>query len=386
MPRPPAEPPELLLASSPPAEPAASPPAAGAGPAVHVLLVEANPFDAELVEHSLRRAGLAPRIDRVAEAGAFRAALSGMPDVILADVELPTFGALEALAILRSLGASIPLIAVAGSSREEATVAALRAGAVDYLFKSQLARLPLAVRTAVERERLLRRLDDKGRNLARLSLELVTAQENERKRLARELHDELGQRLTILNLLLYRLQPGPGTPARDDWDLAERELAALAAQVRGMSVALRPPALDYSGLEAALGQLVERIAGTAGLRRVFEYAGLPPKLPAPLDMTVYRLVQEGLTNIVRHARASEVVVEVNGGADGAEVEVIVRDNGVGFAPAGGGREPGGPLSSGLRGMRERVELLGGQFELHSAPGTGTRICATFPLRSEESKP
>jgi signal transduction histidine kinase len=351
---------------------------------VRVLLVDDDPFDAELFEYHLRRAGLAATLERVSDAAGLRAALlaAPAPDLVLADVLLPGFGALEALAILRETASTIPLIAMAAVAREEAIVDALRAGAVDYLFKHQLARLPLAVRTAVERARLLARLEEKRHNLARLSLQLVTTQENERKALARELHDELGQRLTVLNLLLYRLQP-----AQDDadgqvvWQQAERELAGMVEQVRGMSVALRPAALDYSGLEAAAGQMISRMAGAAGLRWTLEYVGVPAQLPAPVEMTVYRLVQESLTNIVRHACASEVIVEINGGEHGAEIEVIVRDDGAGFDPARphlpGARSASG--GSGLWGMRERVELLGGSFEIDSAPGAGTRIAATIPL-------
>ena len=354
---------------------------------IRVLLVDDDPFDAELFEYHLRRAGLAATLGRVGDAAGFRAALqdAAAPDLVLADVLLPGFDALDALAILRETDAGIPLIAMAAVAREEAIVEALRAGAVDYLFKNQVARLPLAVRAAVERARLVRRLEEKRRNLARLSLQLVTTQENERKALARELHDELGQRLTVLNLLLYRLQP-----AQDDadgqavWQQAERELAGMVEQVRGMSVALRPAALDYAGLEAAVGQMLSRMAGAGGLRWTLEYAGVPAPLPAPVEMTVYLLVQESLTNIVRHARAGAVIVEINGGECGTEIEVIVRDDGAGFDPARprlpGARGAGAGLGgSGLWGMRERVELLGGSFGIDSAPGAGTRIAATLPL-------
>ena len=370
-----------------PAENTDSPnPRTGADAApMRLLLVDDDPFDADLFSYHLHRAGLAATLERAGDAAGFRTALEGpaAPDLVLADVLHPGFGALEALAILRDTGSAVPLIAMAAVAREEAIVDALRAGAVDYLFKNQVARLPLAVRAAVERARLLARLEEKRRNLARLSLQLVTTQENERKSLARELHDELGQRLTVLNLLLYRLQPGEDdADGRVVWQQAERELAGMVEQVRGMSVALRPAALDYAGLEAAAGQMISRMAGAAGLRWTLEFAGVPAQLPAPVEMTVYRLVQESLTNIVRHARATEVIVEINGGEHGAEIEVIVRDDGAGFDPARP-RAPGDRVTSGLWGMRERVELLGGSFKIDSAPGAGTRIAATIPLSYEE---
>lgn len=237
----------------------------------------------------------------------------------------------------------------------------------------------------LERERLIDRIGRKRAESARLSRDLINAQEAERKALARELHDELGQRLSALNLLLHRALPYfEGGSGHELWTQAELELGALVGLVRGMSVSLRPPGLDYFGLEPTIGHLLSR-QFEAGPSYVFEYAGLPPRLDAALEIAVFRLVQESVTNIVRHARARHVVVELNGGARGDEIEVIVRDDGVGF-DATRWREHGARSGrSGLGGMSERVHLLGGSFRVDSAAGRGTRITATLPLQPLEEK-
>lgn len=236
---------------------------------------------------------------------------------------------------------------------------------------------------ASERAVLIENIETKRRHMAHLSRDLINAQENERKALARELHDELGQRLTALNLLLHRVLPYFKTEeARVLWKQAEHEVESLVGLVRDMSVSLRPPGLDFFGLEPTVKQLLKRqLAG--GPDWVFEYAGLPQRLAPSLEISVYRIVQESLTNIVRHARASHVVVEMNGGADGSELEVIVRDDGRGFDAASWREDVARAGCTGLSGMSERIQLLGGAFDVDSRPGRGTRITATLPLLTTE---
>jgi signal transduction histidine kinase len=347
--------------------------------ALRLLLIDDSAFDAQLLEERLQRDGLDCRLQRVDTEQAFRSALPSAPDLIFSEIELYEFSARRALAVLRETGTAIPLIVVTDIPDEPALVALVREGAVDYVLKTRLGRLTQSLRLAVERSHLLARLDDKRRDMASLSLRLVNAQEDERKNLARELHDELGQRLSALNLLLHRARPNlEATAGADLWHEAEHELSALVGLVRSMSVSLRPPGLDFFGLESTVRQLLKRQFHD-GPTWVFEYAGLPRRLPPALEISVYRLVQESVTNIVRHARAGHVVVEINGGAAGEELELIVRDDGAGFDAARWREHAASALSSGLSGMSERVQLLGGVLDVDSAPGRGTRIAATLPL-------
>ncbi len=223
-------------------------------------------------------------------------------------------------------------------------------------------------------------------NLEKLSIKLIQAQEQERISLARELHDELGQRLALLKIDLYQLrQLLVEADAIAIWKNIDLSIVNLIGQIRVISVSLRPPALDYLGLESAIRQLLERQFANSTTTCVFEYVGLPPKLDPAIEIAVYRIVQESITNIVRHASAERVVIEINGGEAGRELELIIRDNGSGFdrTTSGGGSIVPIGGSSGLSSMRERVELLGGAFATETAVGQGTRIMASFSLKSHE---
>jgi PAS domain S-box-containing protein len=205
----------------------------------------------------------------------------------------------------------------------------------------------------------------------------IQAAEHERGRWARELHDETLQGLAALRVRLSAAL-NRGSPA--ELELAGREaisqIEVEIEKLRGLIIELRPAALDDIGLEAAIRALAERSASEE--LSVEARLSLPPTnltVARPLDTTVYRLVQEGLNNVVKHAGAKRVLLEVNEGE--GRLTVKVQDDGVGFEP---GIRPEG---FGLKGMRERVNLAGGQLELDSAPGAGTTVTATLILPEGE---
>jgi signal transduction histidine kinase len=222
-------------------------------------------------------------------------------------------------------------------------------------------------RTAAE----CRRAEERLRALSRRLLEV---QEAERRHLARELHDEFGQQLTCLRLLLQQLEArGPG-PDGAMWREALGLLDVLLERVRALSGDLRPALLDQIGLRPALQSLAERLTKQTGLRVDFTHSGLERRFPGAVETAAYRIIQEGLTNAVRHAGVSEAAVHVEAGPDALTVRV--EDRGVGFDPAAalaGGR------AGGLGGMRERVSLVGGRLTIDAASGRGTRLTAQLPL-------
>ena len=225
------------------------------------------------------------------------------------------------------------------------------------------------------------------KRLAELSAKLIEAQEEERKWLARELHDELGQRFTTLNLNLHRLRDFiAADDAKDVWERASEEVTSLIRRVREMSGSLHPPMLDYLGLEAAVSNLLKQHFSSTSIEHVFEYVALPKKLPAPVEITVYRIVQEAITNIVRHADAARAVIEIVGSENGDDLDLVIRDDGKGFDPTR--REWSGDKRTGLglNGMRERVSVLGGELHLDSRKGRGTRIVIRIPLHRPSGKP
>jgi PAS domain S-box-containing protein len=217
-----------------------------------------------------------------------------------------------------------------------------------------------------------------SQQLQDLSRRLVALQEAERRHLARELHDEIGQMLTGLNLLL---ETGS---AFSHMALVARLREALVvvtditARVRTLSLDLRPSMLDDLGLLPALLWHFERYTAQTQVRVAFKHRGLDQSLDPLLAIAVYRVVQEALTNVARHAHVGEVVVAV--WITGRQVVVSIEDQGHGFdlEAALAARR-----SSGLAGMQERVALLGGRMMIDSAPGQGTRVLAELPLSAPD---
>jgi two-component system sensor histidine kinase UhpB len=208
----------------------------------------------------------------------------------------------------------------------------------------------------------------------RLVQRLIEVQEEERRRLARELHDELGQTLNAIKLDVLAL-PEAGAAQRIAGNV-DRVYAAAGDLVRS----LRPPALYELGLSAALEACVDRWRQShPGLTVQLSMAGELDRLGETLDLALYRIVQEALTNCVRHARATHFYIDLTRDAGaGGGVLLEMRDDGQGFDIAAG------RSGSGLAGMRERVGLLGGQFELLSAPGQGVTIRIEIPVREEDA--
>jgi len=232
-----------------------------------------------------------------------------------------------------------------------------------------------------ENERLFQRLIEGERRFRGLAKAVWKVQEDERRRLARELHDGLGQTLTALTNQLERLQRKLG--GRDDADLAGRladsvEMARLALnEIRELSRLLRPPVLDDLGLPAALSWLARTLEQRTGLRVEVTLDGLEERLDPDLETLIFRLTQEALTNVLRHAGVDRASVAV--ARDEGFLSLQVADRGRGFdAPATfAGNEAS--TGSGLRGMRDRLELFGGRLELASHPGEGTLVSAVVPL-------
>jgi signal transduction histidine kinase len=208
-----------------------------------------------------------------------------------------------------------------------------------------------------------------SRRVARDSLRRVVAgQEVERRRLARELHDETGQALTSI-LLGLRAVEDAGSANVDE---LRALVVATLQDVRRLAVQLRPKALDDFGLVAALERLVQTFSESSGISTELEANIGEERLPSDVETTIYRIVQEALTNIVKHADATSVSILVV--RRDALVTAVIEDNGRGFDPATERDD-----SLGLEGMRERVELHDGRLTIEAAPGSGTTLRIEVPL-------
>ena len=233
------------------------------------------------------------------------------------------------------------------------------------LRREQALKLEVQRRTALER------------STSELSGKLLTAQEDERHRIARDLHDDLNQRLSLLAIRLELLSQRPGEEPNKE---VKNELQALALEIQEASRAIRriaydlqPASLEQLGLHDALESLCENLRDL-GIQVDFRAKG-ENRLPAKLELAVYRITQEAVHNILQHSESQSARIEVDSGPD--QLCVTIEDNGKGFDPENVTR------GLGLFSMQERTAHLGGDFSVISRPGTGTRIDVRVPLPQEE---
>jgi PAS domain S-box-containing protein len=248
-------------------------------------------------------------------------------------------------------------------------------GRVTHLFAS--------AQDVTERKRATRVLEQQREELQRLSAGLTQAREEERRHVARELHDELGQRLLALRLELARGLPGePDAPhdgeARRAVLLAEVDEAMAAT--RRIAAALRPPMLDDLGLNAALDWLAQDWSGRCGIETELDCEPVDDWLSGAAATAVYRIVQEALTNVLRHARAARCRIDLH--RAGGELLVAVEDDGIGIGP--GDIDKRG--SSGLMNIRERARDLGGTATIRNLAAGGCRLEVRLPLERIDSLP
>jgi two-component system, NarL family, sensor histidine kinase UhpB len=462
---------------------------------LRVLIIEDSEDDALLLQRQLQRDGYIPIYERVDTAGKAMASLeNGKWDIIISDYILPQFSGLEALRIIRDKGLDIPCIIVSGRISEETAVAAMKAGAKDYIMKDNLKRLGpaierelhdaqtrresrkaqeafkqdeaklklilnqmpcvlwatdenlritsslgaglkaldlrpnqivgmtipqyyrtnnprfipiLAHQQALEGRASAYELNWEGRilycyveplhdladnvigvigsafdvtdkehaeeELRALSHRLVDTQESERRQIARELHDEIGQSLTVIKLLMNQAAHSPAEKSRHILNEAQSVVTELIQKVREMSLKLRPSMLDDLGLLPTLLWYVERYHTQTRIEVKFEHSGLEKKFAPDLNTAVYRIIQEALTNVARYAKVNKVNVRIN--VENRTVIVQVEDFGCGFETA----KLTAKSSTGLSGMRERAQLLGGNLKIQTSLGSGTKIIAELPI-------
>lgn len=369
-------------------------------PAAEILVVEDTPASLDLLAELLGQAGYNVR---PAQDGrmALRSARAQPPDLILLDVRMPGMDGHEICRRLKADPATrdIPVIFLSALGDTGDKVLGFELGAVDYIAKPyQPEEVLMRVRTHVELRRLQSRLEERvaertaqlkaseaslresETRLQELAGFLQTVREEERGRIARELHDELGQALTALRIDIGWLRPrcdplGEAAVKRidDAHALVERTIDAL----RRISEGLRPGTLDVLGLAAAVEHHVSQFGERTGLAVSLAMNQDEFEIDDARATTIFRLVQETLTNVSRHALASRVAVAID--QDGGEIRVSVEDDGCGFDPDSRRR------TFGLLGMAERVKILGGKIDIRSRPGHGTKILATLPLPGDSKQ-
>ena len=234
-------------------------------------------------------------------------------------------------------------------------------------------------RDITERKRAEAKRVEYDRELVALSRRLVWAEETERRNIARELHDEIGQSLTVTELNLQALLALPGNEAMAS-RLREslQVVACVQEQVHDLSLNLRPSMLDDLGLEATLRWYAKRQAALVGLQVQVRVDRLEQRLDPMIETGCFRIAQEALNNAVKHAKARTVTVEL--ARNDEQLHLSVRDDGIGFDVASVREQAVRGISLGLLSMEERAAQAGGGLQYHAIPGQGTEVHAWFPLK------
>ncbi|MFQ4138211.1 response regulator [Nodosilinea sp. PGN35] len=354
-----------------------------------ILVVDDDPTNFEVIETFLEDQDY--RLYYVNSGEAAIATLDHFePDLILLDVMMPGLDGIEACRRIKAIpvGATIPVIMVTALSEKRDFARCFSAGANDFISKpinsiellsrvrSMLLLREQYKQLQVFNSRLEATVQARTAQLQTLSVKLLEAQETERRFLAHELHDEIGQALTAIKISLRRLErwvtsPQASEPLEDCLTLVDGTLQ----QVRNISLDLRPSMLDDLGLVPTLRWYINRHAKRTGLHETLTCEALLQRLPTVTETACFRIVQEALTNIARHAQAQ--VVSVTLMQANHTLHLTIQDDGIGFDQNSLSRAQG--TSLGILGMEERGMLIGGQLSIVSAPGQGTRIALQVPL-------
>ncbi len=305
---------------------------------------------------------------------------ASMPDLVLLDVMMPGMNGFEVCRRLRAAPklAEVPIIILTALDDRASRLQGIEAGADDFLTKpADRQELRLRVNTILRLDRY-RTLLTQRENLQQMAERVVTAQEQERRRLSRELHDDLGQALIAHMLRLRSLQMEPPIQT----GLLNRELEDLIAdtnqtiqRMRQLAQDIRPSMLDTLGLRSALETYSREFGLRAGLPIHVEVDEKLPDLSDVYSITLYRFLQETLTNVIKHSKATQVWVDLI--VDEHAIILTVQDNGIGFTS----EDRSSGRSIGLSGLGERLMLVGGHLTITSAPAKGTIISAHLPLEA-----
>ncbi|MCF2938347.1 sensor histidine kinase [Paenibacillus alkaliterrae] len=220
-----------------------------------------------------------------------------------------------------------------------------------------------------------------------LGLKIILAQEEERKRIAREIHD--GPAQSLANIVL-RTEIAERMLIKQEFVMVQEELVDLKGQVRSgleeirkIIFNLRPMALDDLGLVPTLRKFTQDFEEKTKIHTVFELTGREARMPSAMEAAIFRLVQEAFTNAYKHASASHIILEINFRPE--HISLVIQDNGVGFRSDWIEQDAGNNTHFGLVGMRERIELIEGRMDIDSNPGQGTKIMIDIPTTSESRK-
>ncbi|HEY0031049.1 MAG TPA: response regulator [Bacteroidia bacterium] len=353
---------------------------------IRILFLEDSSSDVDLMKYELKKAGIEYVSEWVETEKDFLAALKNFhPDIILSDYSLPSFDGLKAFKLFREQRMMIPFILVTSNMSEQLALDCLNEGVDDFVLKSSFRRIPKAIKRAIEKKNIEKEketisveLINSQIQLRELVNEIQVVREKERAHIAREIHDELGQQLTALKMDIGSIMHKHGkSDLSTNKKLNEMLLLCdgVIDTVRRISSELRPAIIDDLGLVAALEWKCNDFEDKTKIDCRFISSVAERKFENVFSINIYRVLQEALTNITRHAKAKSVIVTVSESDKELFLEIV--DDGQGMEA----REPGTRRTLGILGMKERAGLLGGVLNIVSIKDKGTHIILTLPFKN-----
>ena len=349
-----------------------------------LLMLEDDPADAALIQKLLQRSGIHFTAKVVSDEPEFLKALDENSfDAVLADNALPQYSSLKALDAIKQKNPFVAFILVTGTVSEEFAVSIIQQGADDYILKTNLTRLPAAINKVVENKKIQKakhlaetEMQELNEQLRSLAAYLQNVREEEQTRIAREIHDELGQLLTTLKMDIALAGNKMGTSLEDAKThlTAAMQIADITLKtVRRIASGLRPSILDDMGLVAALEWQSSEFEKHNNIKSAFFSSHEDIQLEKNLATQLYRIYQEALTNVARHSEADKVTAELT--INQKQLILTITDNGKGFNP----EEIKAKKTLGLLGMNERALLMKGQLTINSIIGKGTMVTVMVPI-------
>ncbi|MCV2368915.1 response regulator [Roseateles oligotrophus] len=307
------------------------------------------------------------------------------PDLVLMDIQLS--GAIDGIEAAQQIRAklNLPVVFLTAFAADEVLARAKLTEPFGYILKPFTEReLRTVLEMALYKHKAEQGLAESAAQLRALSRRVLEVQETERRRLALELHDELGQSLTAIKI---NLQSQARFRAISPEALGAENIRIVddaLQQVRRLAMALRPSMLDDLGLAPALRWLAEQAAERSAYELQFQALMPPERLAPEIETTFFRIAQEALTNIARHARATQLEVVLQQSKQ--DLVMTIHDNGCGFDPGISRDQAMAGASLGMLGMQERAMLIGANLTIESSPGRGCMLLLNCPLRPAEVKP
>lgn len=344
---------------------------------INILMVEDSKDDAELIVLELKKSDLNFRWNRVQTEKELRKELdSNNYDLVISDYMMPDLLGIDVVRIVTRFYPELPIIIVSGQIGEEQAIETLKSGASDYLMKGNIIRLPSAIYKVIHDKKMEIEMEKSREKMRDLTMYLEESREKERLKIALNLHDDLGQKLTAINIDLNWLKNKLKTENPNliyKIDSISNLVNETIHSIQKISSDLRPSILDDLGLFTAIEWQLEEFEKNTGIKCIFEITDIENEINTDLAVLIFRIFQEAITNVARHAKATQIILSIY--FTDEYLILIIKDNGIGITK----EDIDNPDSFGLFSIKERTKNCGGIIQINGLKGIGTEIILKIPF-------